>query len=99
TPAGGLVSGIGTVAERQVMVIANDVTVKGGTLYPLTVQKQLRAQQIALENRLPCVYLVDSGGAFLPLQAEIFTPGRPILYNDAVVSAARLPHGAGVPRP
>jgi acetyl-CoA carboxylase carboxyltransferase component len=90
TPAGGLVSGIGTVAERQVMVIANDVTVKGGTLYPLTVQKQLRAQQIALENRLPCVYLVDSGGAFLPLQAEIFTPGGRIFYNEAVMSAAGI---------
>ncbi|TMA48177.1 MAG: hypothetical protein E6J81_06465 [Deltaproteobacteria bacterium] len=90
TPAGGLVTGVGTVAERQVMVIANDVTVKGGTLYPLTVQKQLRAQQIALENRLPCVYLVDSGGAFLPLQAEIFTPGGRIFYNEAVMSAAGI---------
>src|SRR5439155_1220449 len=83
TPAGGLVTGIGTVAGHQAMVIGNDVTVKGGTLYPLTVQKQLRAQQIALENRLPCAYLVDSGGAFLPLQAEIFTPGGRIFFNEA----------------
>jgi acetyl-CoA carboxylase carboxyltransferase component len=86
-PAGGLVTGIGSVSGHRVMVVANDVTVKGGTLYPLTVQKELRAQQIALENRLPCVYLVDSGGAFLPLQADIFTPGGRIFYNEAVMSA------------
>jgi len=71
-PCAGLVTGIGVVRGRQVMVVANDATVKGGTYYPLTVKKHLRAQEIALENRLPCVYLVDSGGAFLPLQAEVF---------------------------
>jgi acetyl-CoA carboxylase carboxyltransferase component len=84
-PAAGMINGIGTVAGHQVMVLANDVTVKGGTLYPLTVQKQIRAQQIALENQLPCVYLVDSGGAFLPLQSEIFTPGGRIFYNEAIM--------------
>jgi acetyl-CoA carboxylase carboxyltransferase component len=89
-PAAGMINGIGTVAGHQVMVLANDVTVKGGTLYPLTVQKQIRAQQIALENHLPCVYLVDSGGAFLPLQSEIFTPGGRIFYNEAVMSAAGI---------
>ncbi len=99
TPAGGLVTGIGAVAGHQAMVLANDVTVKGGTLYPLTVQKQLRAQQIALENRLPCVYLVDSGGAFLPLQAEIFTPGGRIFYNEAVMSAAGIAQVAVVHGP
>jgi acetyl-CoA carboxylase carboxyltransferase component len=99
TPAGGLVIGIGTVSGHQAMVIANDVTVKGGTLYPLTVQKQLRAQQIALENRLPCVYLVDSGGAFLPLQAEIFTPGGRIFFNEAVMSAEGIPQIAVVHGP
>ncbi len=89
-PAAGMINGIGTVSGHQVMILANDVTVKGGTLYPLTVQKQIRAQQIALENRLPCIYLVDSGGAFLPLQAEIFTPGGRIFYNEAVMSAAGI---------
>src|SRR5262245_59323113 len=68
-PAAGLVTGIGTIHGRHVMVVANDATVKGGTYYPITVKKHVRAQEIALENRLPCVYLVDSGGAFLPLQA------------------------------
>src|SRR5207247_10234175 len=86
-------------AGHQPMVIGNDVTVKGGTLYPLTVQKQLRAQQIALENRLPCVYLVDSGGAFLPLQAEIFTPGGRIFFNEAVMSAEGIPQVAVVHGP
>ena len=99
TPAGGLVTGIGTVAGHQAMVIANDVTVKGGTLYPMTVQKQLRVQQIAQENRLPCIYLVDSGGAFLPLQADIFTPGGRIFYNQAVMSAAGIPQVAVVHGP
>ena len=98
-PAGGLVIGIGTVSGHRAMVIGNDVTVKGGTLYPLTVQKQLRAQQIALENRLPCVYLVDSGGAFLPLQAEIFTPGGRIFYNEAIMSAEGIPQVAVVHGP
>src|SRR5689334_16991390 len=98
-PAGGLVIGIGTVQGHQTLVIANDVTVKGGTLYPITVQKQLRAQQIAEENRLPCLYLVDSGGAFLPLQSEIFTPGGRIFYNQAVMSAAGIPQVAVVHGP
>ena len=85
-PAAGLVTGVGRVHGRQVMIVANDATVKGGTYYPLTVKKHLRAQEIARENRLPCVYLVDSGGAFLPLQAEVFPDrehfGR-IFYNQA----------------
>jgi 3-methylcrotonyl-CoA carboxylase beta subunit/propionyl-CoA carboxylase len=90
TPAAGLVTGIGRVSGREVMVVANDATVKGGTYYPITVKKHLRAQQVALENRLPCVYLVDSGGAFLPLQAEVFPDrehfGR-IFFNQARMSA------------
>src|SRR5439155_11896270 len=71
-PSAGIVTGIGTIEGTRVVVIANDATVKGGTYYPLTVKKHLRDQEIALENRLPCVYLVDSGGAFLPLQADVF---------------------------
>src|SRR4030095_10842883 len=71
-PSAGVVTGIGRVSGREVVVVANDATVKGGTYYPITVKKHVRAQEIALENRLPCVYLVDSGGAFLPLQAEVF---------------------------
>jgi 3-methylcrotonyl-CoA carboxylase beta subunit/propionyl-CoA carboxylase len=90
-PGAGLVTGIGRVSGREVMIIANDATVKGGTYFPLTVKKHLRAQQIALENRLPCVALVDSGGAFLPLQAEVFPDrehfGR-IFFNQARLSAA-----------
>jgi acetyl-CoA carboxylase carboxyltransferase component len=93
-PCAGLVTGIGRVHGREVMVVANDATVKGGTYFPLTVKKHLRAQEVALENRLPCVYLVDSGGAFLPLQAEVFPDrdhfGR-IFYNQAVMSARRIP--------
>src|SRR5688572_23392809 len=89
-PGAGLVTGIGRVSGREVIVIANDATVKGGTYYPMTVKKHLRAQEIALENRLPCVYLVDSGGAFLPLQADVFPDrehfGR-IFYNQARMSA------------
>jgi acetyl-CoA carboxylase carboxyltransferase component len=89
-PAAGIVTGIGSVHGREVMVVANDATVKGGTYYPMTVKKHLRAQEIALENRLPCVYLVDSGGAFLPLQDQIFPDrehfGR-IFYNQARMSA------------
>src|SRR6187551_3213709 len=89
-PGAGLVTGIGRVSGREVLVVANDATVKGGTYYPLTVKKHLRAQQVALDNRLPCVYLVDSGGAFLPLQAEVFPDrehfGR-IFYNQARLSA------------
>jgi acetyl-CoA carboxylase carboxyltransferase component len=98
-PAAGLVTGIGRVHGRQVMVVANDATVKGGTYYPLTVKKHLRAQEIARENRLPCVYLVDSGGAFLPLQAEVFPDrehfGR-IFYNQAQMSALGIPQLSAV---
>src|SRR5262249_4239339 len=93
-PCAGLVTGIGRIHSREVMIVANDATVKGGTYFPITVKKHLRAQEVALENRLPCVYLVDSGGAFLPLQAEVFPDrdhfGR-IFYNQAVMSARRVP--------
>lgn len=89
-PAAGIVTGIGVVHGREVMIIANDATVKGGTYFPLTVKKHLRAQEIALENHLPCVYMVDSGGAFLPMQDEVFPDkehfGR-IFYNQAQMSA------------
>ena len=71
-PAAGIITGIGRIEGRECMIVANDATVKGGTYFPETVKKHLRAQEIALENRLPCVYLVDSGGAFLPLQADVF---------------------------
>jgi 3-methylcrotonyl-CoA carboxylase beta subunit len=93
-PGAGIVTGIGKVEGSLCVVVANDATVKGGTYYPLTVKKHLRAQEIALENRLPCLYLVDSGGAFLPLQAEVFPDrdhfGR-IFYNQARLSAAGVP--------
>ena len=96
-PSAGIVTGIGSVEGTRVVVIANDATVKGGTYYPLTVKKHLRAQEIAVENRLPCVYLVDSGGAFLPLQADVFPDrdhfGR-IFYNQARMSAAGIPQVA-----
>ena len=98
-PAAGLVTGVGRVSGREVMVVANDATVKGGTYYPITLKKHLRAQQVALDNRLPSVYLVDSGGAFLPMQAEVFPDrdhfGR-IFFNQARMSAARLPQIAVV---
>ncbi len=98
-PGAGLVTGIGRVSGREIMIIANDATVKGGTYLPITVKKHLRAQEIAEENRLPCVYLVDSGGAFLPLQAEVFPDrdhfGR-IFYNQARMSARRIPQVAVV---
>ena len=98
-PCAGIVTGIGTVGGRPVMVVANDATVKGGTYYPMTVRKHLRAQQVALENRLPCVYLVDSGGAFLPMQDEVFPDrehfGR-IFYNQACMSAEGIPQLAVV---
>ncbi|WP_425953879.1 carboxyl transferase domain-containing protein [Xylanimonas sp. McL0601] len=98
-PGAGVVAGIGLVEGRQVMVVCNDATVKGGTYHPLTVKKHLRAQEIALENRLPCVYLVDSGGAFLPLQDQVFPDrdhfGR-IFFNQARLSAARVPQIAAV---
>ena len=98
-PAAGLVAGIGLVHGQEVMVVANDATVKGGTYYPMTVKKHLRAQEIAAENRLPCVYLVDSGGANLPNQDEVFPDrdhfGR-IFYNQARMSAAGIPQIAVV---
>ena len=98
-PSAGLVTGIGQVANREVMVVANDATVKGGTYFPITVKKHLRAQHIARENRLPCVYLVDSGGAFLPLQADVFPDrehfGR-IFFNQAQMSAEGIPQVAVV---
>src|ERR1041385_7343560 len=96
-PAAGIVTGVGTVHGRAVMVVANDATVKGGTYFPMTVKKHLRAQEIAIENLLPCVYLVDSGGAFLPLQADVFPDrdhfGR-IFYNQARASALGIPQVA-----
>ena len=96
-PGAGIVTGIGRIERTTCVVVANDATVKGGTYYPLTVKKHLRAQEIALENHLPCVYLVDSGGAFLPLQAEVFPDrdhfGR-IFYNQARMSAQGIPQVA-----
>ena len=98
-PAAGIVTGVGRISDREVLIVANDATVKGGTYYPITVKKHLRAQQVALDNRLPCVYLVDSGGAFLPLQADVFPDrehfGR-IFYNQARMSAERIPQIAVV---
>ncbi|MEU0082636.1 carboxyl transferase domain-containing protein [Streptomyces sp. NPDC006274] len=98
-PAAGVIAGIGRVSGREVVVVANDATVKGGTYYPMTVKKHLRAQEVALENRLPCVYLVDSGGAFLPMQDEVFPDrdhfGR-IFYNQARMSGAGIPQIAAV---
>lgn len=98
-PAAGIVTGIGRVLSQEVVVVANDATVKGGTYFPMTVKKHLRAQEIARENRLPCVYLVDSGGAFLPLQDEVFPDkehfGR-IFYNQARLSAENIPQIAVV---
>ncbi|MCP4292554.1 MAG: methylcrotonoyl-CoA carboxylase [bacterium] len=98
-PAAGVVTGIGQIHGRQVMIIANDATVKGGTYYPLTVKKHLRAQEIAKENRLPVIYLVDSGGAFLPLQDEVFPDkehfGR-IFFNQATMSALDIPQISAV---
>ncbi|MFK7958780.1 MAG: carboxyl transferase domain-containing protein [Lysobacterales bacterium] len=98
-PCAGVIAGIGRVQGLEVMVVANDATVKGGTYYPLTVRKHLRAQEIALENHLPCVYLVDSGGAYLPLQDQVFPDrdhfGR-IFYNQARLSALNIPQIAVV---
>ncbi|MEU8571004.1 carboxyl transferase domain-containing protein, partial [Streptomyces pathocidini] len=98
-PAAGVIAGIGRVSGREVVVVANDATVKGGTYYPMTVKKHLRAQEVALENRLPCLYLVDSGGAFLPMQDEVFPDrehfGR-IFYNQARMSGAGIPQIAAV---
>src|SRR5690606_567410 len=98
-PAAGLVTGITRVSGVECMIVANDATVKGGTYYPLTVKKHLRAQEIAEQNRLPCIYLVDSGGAFLPKQDEVFPDrdhfGR-IFYNQARLSARGIPQIAAV---
>lgn len=98
-PSAGLVTGIGCVNGIEVVIVANDATVKGGTYFPMTVKKHLRAQEIALENHLPCIYLVDSGGAFLPLQDEVFPDkehfGR-IFYNQARMSALNIPQIAVV---
>jgi 3-methylcrotonyl-CoA carboxylase beta subunit len=98
-PGAGIITGVGRVAGREVVIVANDATVKGGTYYPMTVKKHLRAQEIALENRLPCIYLVDSGGAFLPRQDEVFPDrehfGR-IFYNQARMSAAGIAQIAAV---
>jgi 3-methylcrotonyl-CoA carboxylase beta subunit len=98
-PAGGLVAGIGRVSGRECVIVGNDATVKGGTYYPITVRKHLRAQDVALENRLPCIYLVDSGGAFLPRQDDVFPDrehfGR-IFYNQAQMSARGIPQLAVV---
>ena len=98
-PSAGIVTGIGRVAGRECIIVANDATVKGGTYFPVTVKKHLRAQEIALQNRLPCIYLVDSGGAFLPMQDEIFPDrehfGR-IFFNQANLSAQGIPQIAAV---
>lgn len=98
-PGAGVVTGIARIHGRECVVVANDATVKGGTYFPITVKKHLRAQEIALENNLPCIYLVDSGGAFLPLQSEVFPDrdhfGR-IFYNQARLSAAGIPQIAAV---
>ncbi|CAL9460193.1 carboxyl transferase domain-containing protein [Streptomyces sp. NPDC057794] len=98
-PAAGVIAGIGRVSGRETVIVANDATVKGGTYYPMTVKKHLRAQEVALDNRLPCVYLVDSGGAFLPMQDEVFPDrdhfGR-IFYNQARMSGAGIPQIAAV---
>ena len=98
-PGAGIICGIGRVSGREVMIVANDATVKGGAYYPVTVKKHLRAQEIALQNRLPCVYLVDSGGANLPYQADVFPDrehfGR-IFYNQARMSGEGIPQIACV---
>jgi 3-methylcrotonyl-CoA carboxylase beta subunit len=98
-PGAGIITGIGRVSGRECIIVANDATVKGGTYYPVTVKKHLRAQEIALQNRLPCIYLVDSGGAFLPRQDEVFPDrehfGR-IFFNQATMSARGIPQIAAV---
>src|SRR5881296_1660492 len=98
-PSAGIVTGIGVVEGRECVIVANDATVKGGSYFPLTVKKHLRAQDVAAQNNLPCIYLVDSGGAFLPLQAEVFPDkdhfGR-IFFNQARLSAAGIPQIAVV---
>src|ERR671918_2653804 len=100
-PGAGIVTGIGVVEGRECVLVANDATVKGGSYYPLTVKKHLRAQEVAEQNHLPCLYLVDSGGAFLPLQDEVFPDrdhfGR-IFFNQAVMSGKGIPQIALVMR-
>ena len=100
-PSAGMIAGIGQISDTDCMIVANDATVKGGTYYPLTIKKHLRAQEIAQQNRLPCVYLVDSGGAFLPKQDEVFPDrdhfGR-IFYNQAQLSAKGIPQIAEIGR-
>jgi 3-methylcrotonyl-CoA carboxylase beta subunit len=99
SPGAGIITGIGRVSGRECVIVANDATVKGGTYYPITVKKHLRAQEVARQNRLPCIYLVDSGGAFLPKQDEVFPDrehfGR-IFYNQATMSAEGIPQIAAV---
>ena len=99
SPGAGIITGIGVVAGRTCVIVANDATVKGGTYYPMTVKKHLRAQEVARENQLPCIYLVDSGGANLPNQDDVFPDrehfGR-IFYNQATLSAAGIPQLAAV---
>ncbi|KAA0018404.1 carboxyl transferase domain-containing protein [Antrihabitans cavernicola] len=99
SPGAGVITGIGRVSGRECVIVANDATVKGGTYYPMTVKKHLRAQEVALQNQLPCIYLVDSGGAFLPRQDEVFPDrehfGR-IFYNQATMSAKGIPQIAAV---
>ncbi len=98
-PGAGIITGVGRVSGRECVIVANDATVKGGTYYPMTVKKHLRAQEVALQNRLPCIYLVDSGGAFLPRQDEVFPDrehfGR-IFFNQATMSAQGIPQIASV---
>jgi 3-methylcrotonyl-CoA carboxylase beta subunit len=98
-PGAGIITGVGRVSDRECVIVANDATVKGGTYYPITVKKHLRAQEVALHNRLPCIYLVDSGGAFLPRQEDVFPDrehfGR-IFFNQATMSAAEIPQIAAV---
>src|SRR5919107_1738761 len=98
-PGAGIVTGVGRVSGRECVIVANDATVKGGTYYPITVKKHLRAQEVALHNRLPCVYLVDSGGAFLPRQDDVFPDrehfGR-IFFNQATMSARGIPQISAV---
>src|SRR6201990_757976 len=94
-----MITGIGVVSGQECLIIANDATVKGGTYFPMTVKKHLRAQEVALQNQLPCIYLLRWGGAFLPLQAEVFPDrehfGR-IFYNQAVMSAQEIPQISAV---
>src|SRR4051794_22948525 len=98
-PSASIVTGIGRVSGRECVIVANDATVKGGTYYPITVKKHLRAQEVARANKLPCIYLVDSGGAFLPMQDEVFPDkehfGR-IFFNQANLSAKGIPQIASV---